>query len=397
MPLPPSGFRLSGVHCGIKTRAGAEDIALIVSDGPSVAAGVYTQNLFRAAPVDLDRQRTPSPRIRAVVSNAGNANACTGEQGMRDAAQMTRLVSQSCGVDAEDVLVMSTGVIGEPMPMEKIACGIAMAANRLGTDESAFLSAARGLTTTDRSHKVVERNVDVAGGRRVAIAGMAKGAGMIGPRMATMLGVLLTDAALEPDAAQSILAEAVDESFNAISVEGHTSTNDTVLLLASGHGSDRPLAGADLDAFREGLASACVELAKMIPDDGEGATHLIAIDVRGCRTREDAKKIARTVAASPLVKCAITGGGPYWGRIVSAAGYAGVPFDPSGVSVSINGFAMFESGQPKPFDSAAASRSIRSERETRITLTFREGSAATRFWTSDLTVAYVTFNADYKT
>ncbi len=397
MPQPPAGFRLSGVPSGIKTRAGVEDITLIVSDGPAVAAGVYTQNLFCAAPVEFDRQRTPSDNIRAIVSNAGNANACTGERGLRDAHEMARLAAAASGVGPDEVLVMSTGVIGELLPMEKIARGVEAAAAQLGTDEQSFLRAARGITTTDKGPKVAETRVTLPSGDSISIAGMAKGAGMIGPRMATMLCVLLTDARLTRDSAQQCVASAADESFNCISVEGHMSTNDTVLLLASGKAQSAPLTGADLEAFRAGLTSVCVELARMIPDDGEGATHLISIDVTGCRTRSEARQIAQTIAASPLVKCAITGGGPYWGRVLSAAGYAGVAFNPDRVAVSINGFAMFAAGQPVPFDAAAASRSIRDNRETRIELQFQEGTEKARFWTSDLTVEYVKFNADYKT
>jgi glutamate N-acetyltransferase / amino-acid N-acetyltransferase len=226
---------------------------------------------------------------------------------------------------------------------------------------------------------------------------MAKGAGMIGPRMATMLAVIMTDARLGLMDAQAALVDAVDDSFNCISVEGHMSTNDTVLLLASGKGATEPLKGADMTTFRQELRELCVELAQMIPDDGEGASHLIEVEVHGCRTRQDARKIAQTVADSPLVKCAITGGGPYWGRILSAAGYAGVPFAPTAARVSINDILMYKDGQPVPFDADEASRSIRENRRTHILLQFLEGSAQIHFWTSDLTVEYVKFNADYKT
>jgi glutamate N-acetyltransferase / amino-acid N-acetyltransferase len=207
----------------------------------------------------------------------------------------------------------------------------------------------------------------------------------------------MTDARLSLLDLQAALTDAVDESFNCISVEGHMSTNDTVLLLASGKASETAVKGPDLTTFRQALRELCVELATMIPDDGEGASHLIEIEVRGCRTRQEARQIAQTVADSPLVKCAITGGGPYWGRILSAAGYAGVPFSPSSVCVSINDILMCQNGQPVPFDADEASRSIRENRRTHILLQFLEGSAQVHFWTSDLTVEYVKFNADYKT
>jgi glutamate N-acetyltransferase/amino-acid N-acetyltransferase len=226
---------------------------------------------------------------------------------------------------------------------------------------------------------------------------MAKGAGMIGPRMATMLAVVLTDAKLTVDAAQESLAAAAERSFNCISVEGHTSTNDTALLVASNDAAGPLLTGAALKTFQESLQQVCVELARQIPDDGEGATHLISIEVDGCATREDARRIAKTVAESALVKTAIAGGDPNWGRIVSAAGYAGVPFRPESLRLSINGTVLYRNGSPATFDEAAVSRSIRNNRETRIALHLDAGPAAVTFWTSDLTVDYVRFNAEYHT
>jgi glutamate N-acetyltransferase/amino-acid N-acetyltransferase len=220
---------------------------------------------------------------------------------------------------------------------------------------------------------------------------------MIGPKMATMLAVLTTDAALAPVTAQAALEAAVDDSFNSISVEGHMSTNDTVLLLASGAAGTPPLAGADLASFQCALNEMCIELARQIPDDGEGASHLITIDVRGCRTKDEARRIARTVADSALVKTAISGGDPNWGRIVSAAGYADVPFNPAGVDLSINGHPLYERGAPLPFDAPTVSAAIKGQRETQLVLTFQEGTAGVRFWTSDLNVEYVRFNADYTT
>jgi glutamate N-acetyltransferase/amino-acid N-acetyltransferase len=397
MPKAPAGFQLAGVSCGIKSKQGVEDLTLIVSEKPAVAAGVYTQNLVFAAPVAWDRAHTPSDRIRAIVANSGNANACTGKRGLNDAGRMASLAAEVARSDADDVLVLSTGVIGEHLPMEKIAAGVRAASERLGSDEEAFLSAARGIITTDKSHKVAEQTVILASGTRCELVGMAKGAGMIGPRMATMLCIVLTDAPLTPQTAQQSLRNAVDQSFNCISVEGHMSTNDSVLLLASGHAAKSPLSGNDLVAFQNGLNDLCIELARMIPDDGEGASHLVAVDVRGCRSREDAHQIAKTIASSQLVKCAISGGGPYWGRILSAAGYSGVSFDPLRARLSINGICMYENGEPASFDQRAASNSIRQNHETHILLELQEGTAAVRFWTSDLTVDYVRFNTDYFT
>jgi glutamate N-acetyltransferase/amino-acid N-acetyltransferase len=395
MPVP-QGFRLSGVHAGLKRNPEKNDVSLIVSDRPATAAGVYTQNLVFAAPVGLDRSRTPSDQIRAVVVNSGNANACTGERGDRDAARMAELAAQACGAQAEQALVLSTGVIGNFLPMDKIEAGIRRAAQSLGDDEAAIVSAARGMLTTDTRHKLAGRTLEL-GGRTIQITGMAKGAAMIGPRMATMLGLILTDAALSPAAAQQALSAAVEDSFNCISVDGHMSTNDTVLLLANGAAGGQPLSGADLAKFQTALRELCMELAQAIPADGEGATHLVTIDVGGCATREAAHAIAKTVAESALVKTAIAGADPNWGRIVSAAGYAKTPFNPAGVSLKLNGFLLYEHGAPVAFDEAAVSNSIREHRETSIVLGFSEGDTSVRFWTTDLTAEYVRLNADYRT
>lgn len=392
----PAGFRVAGVHCGIKGNPAKNDLTLIVADQPCVAAGVYTQNLIFAAPVALDRARTPSDRVRVVVANSGNANACTGPRGARDALEMARQGAAACQAAEDQALVLSTGIIGEYLPMEKIARGITRAAAELGDDEAAFVRAARGILTTDRQHKVADRTAHI-GDRTIRIVGMAKGAGMIGPRMATLLGVLLTDAPLSVASAQDVLQQVADASFNCISVEGHTSTNDTLLLLASGRARGAPLAGADLAAFQAALLGLCEELAPLIPADGEGATHLITLHVSGCATPAAARQIAQTVANSALVKTAVAGADPNWGRIVSAAGYAQVPFDPLGVTLHVNGHLLYAHGEPVDFDAAAVSASMRAEPETRIELAFTEGSARVRFWTSDLTAEYIRINADYHT
>ncbi len=392
----PQGFRLAGVSCGIKQDSSREDLTLIVADAPSVAAGVYTQNLVYAAPVAVDRERTPSDKMRVVAVNSGNANACTGQRGMEDALEMARLAAEACDAEPDQSLVMSTGIIGDFLPMDKIAAGIRSAAERLGNDEDAFLSAARGIITTDKSHKIAGRSIEVAG-QTIRIAGMAKGAGMIGPKMATMLAAVMTDARMTPADAQAALVAAVDDSFNCISVEGHMSTNDTVLLLASGAACSEPLAGDALSAFRTALREVCIELARQIPDDGEGASHLITIDVCGTATRDDAFSIAKTVANSNLVKTGISGNDPNWGRIVCAAGYSGVQFDPNRLSLRLNGTLLYRDGAPVEFDATSVSHSMQENRETHIILELAEGDASARFWTSDLTVDYVRFNSDYHT
>ncbi len=376
-------------------------MALIVSDAPAVAAGVYTQNLVFAAPVKLCRARTPSEAIRAVVINSGNANACTGKQGDRDAERMAAEAAQAVGVEAEQVLVMSTGVIGELMPMAKILSGIKAAVGRLERNEDALTAVARGMMTTDTRPKIASRTIDVDG-RAITVCGVAKGAAMIGPNMATMLAVVMTDAALSPTDAQTLLDDAVDESFNCISVEGHTSTNDTVLLLANGvarapgSGTSR-LAGCAVKKFQATLVEVCEDLAQAIPADGEGASHLITVEVHGCRRRGDAAQIAKSIANSPLVKTAVAGNDPNWGRIVSAAGYSGVAFDPQKASLHLNESLLYERGRPVPFDGDAVSAAMAANRNTHIVLLLDEGEASARFWTCDLTAEYVRLNADYHT
>jgi glutamate N-acetyltransferase/amino-acid N-acetyltransferase len=294
------------------------------------------------------------------------------------------------------VLVLSTGVIGTFLPMEKITSGIRAAAEQLAHSDDALLSAARGMMTTDTVHKLSGRQLDLSG-RSIQVTGMAKGAAMIGPHMATMLSVVITDAPLAAADAQAALAEVVDVTFNCIHVDGHMSTNDTVVLVANGAAGGSPLSGGDLRAFTDALREVCTDLARAIPSDGEGATHLITLDVAGCATVADARRIARTIADSPLVKTAVAGADPNWGRIVSAAGYAGVKFDPKGIDLSVNDVLLYERGAPVAFDAAKVSASIREHRDTHVVLLLREGDAAIRFWTTDMTAEYIRLNADYHT
>lgn len=393
----PKGYTTGGVYSGVKEDTSKLDLSLLVSDRPAVAVGVYTQNLVKAAPVLLDGERTPGDNLRAIVTNSGVANACTGEKGMADARRMAELVAESLeDVSAEQVLVMSTGVIGHHLPMDKIAAGMPAVAADLGSDAAAVERSARAIMTTDTVPKVRSRTVEI-GGREVTLTGVAKGAAMIGPNMATMLATVVTDAPLLPADAQAALSDAVDESFHCISVDGHTSTNDTVLLMANGAAGGEPLSGKDLARFRTTLVEVCEDLAVSIPADGEGADHLITVEVHGCATPSDARRIGKTVADSPLVKTAVAGADPNWGRIVSAAGYAGVPFDPDEVALLINGILVYEKGAPVDFDEATASDSIRSSRDTLLLLLLGEGAAMARFWTTDLTTEYVRLNADYRT
>ena len=389
----PSGFRFAGVHSGLKETA--NDVAMIVCDAPSTAAGVYTQNLVRAASIDWNRQITPSSVIRGVVINSGNANACTGLQGKQDNRQMASTAAESLGCDAEQVLVLSTGVIGKPLDMDCVCPGIQRAVSQAGPEPQNFLAAADGIMTTDRFRKTDSQTVSI-GRSSGTITGMAKGAGMIGPNMATLLAIIVTDWYLSPQTADQVLRNAVNASFNCISVEGHTSTNDAVVLLSSSSGT--PVREIDqVTQFQDALTETCIGLARKIPSDGEGASHAIEIRVRGTMTDSDADLIARTVANSALVKTAFTGADPNWGRIVSAAGYSGIEFQLDETSLKLNGHPVFESGQPTPFNAMEVSKDLKLNFDSKIDLCVGSGPGQATHWTSDLTVDYVRLNSEYTT
>jgi glutamate N-acetyltransferase / amino-acid N-acetyltransferase len=391
----PRGFRAGAVRAGIKPSGGL-DLALIVADGPAAAAGTFTTNRVCAAPVQWCRARLPADDIRAIVVNAGNANAATGQQGAANVARTAAAAGMLLGCRPDQVLVASTGVIGRQLPMDKLEQGLAQVSAGLSAVADGFQTAAEAILTTDTRPKIV--TLEHQGqDSRFSLLGMAKGAAMIGPRMATMLAFLLTDAPVWPNDLQPILSDAVENSFNCVSVEGHTSTNDTVLLLSSTAATAPVLAGDDLLAFAGMVCSACQSLAQKIADDGEGATHFITIDVEGCASREEARTIAQAVADSPLVKTAIAGADPNWGRIVSAAGYAGVPFEEQELSLWINGVAVYQNGAPTSIDLGALSAELRGKREVTLRLTLARGDEQIRFWTCDLTAEYVRLNADYTT
>ena len=396
----PRGFKFGGLACGIKPSK-KKDLALVCTLQPAVAAGVYTQNLVCAASIDWNRSITPSDNFRAIVVNSGNANACTGEQGVQDNQMMARSVAQSLSSNAlqvqpESVAVLSTGVIGHKLPMDVVAAGISALVDSTCDSEASFLDAADAIMTTDQSRKIASREVSIAD-ESIAVVGMAKGAGMIGPNMATMLGIVCTDAKVSSAQAATIVKVAADRSFNRISVEGHTSTNDGLILICSGQAGKAIDNEADLAALQQAVDEVCLETAKLIPADGEGATHLIEIQIEGARSDGDAEKIARAIANSNLVKTAVTGADPNWGRIVSAAGYAGVPMDVSKTKLKLNGFTIFDNGEPLTFDAQQVSQSIKDNFETKVSLTVGSGSGETFHWTSDLTVDYVRFNSEYTT
>ena len=389
----PKGFRYAGVSCGIK-QSQTNDIALVVSDEPCTIAGVYTQNVVRAASIGWNEAITPTDSGRGVVVNSGNANACTGKLGEDNNRLMAEWAAEKIGdgASSNQIAVLSTGVIGVQLPIDKVEVGIRNAASSLGPDESDYSQCIDGIRTTDKDRKYVFKTVEV-GGESYRIAAMAKGAGMIGPRMATMLGVVTTDYPLSPTAAHGLLKKAVDGSFNCISVEGHTSTNDAVLLLS-------PPATANNEGneiFGAALNEALVDLAKMIPADGEGATHLVDIQVTGAVDNVTADRVARVVASSNLVKTAITGADPNWGRIVSAIGILDIQLAPENIGLSINGHQVFAAGEPLEFDAKLVSQSIAENFETVLKIQLGTGDGNAAHWTSDLTVDYVRFNSEYTT
>jgi glutamate N-acetyltransferase/amino-acid N-acetyltransferase len=387
-----SGYRFAGVHSGLRaSEPGRLDLALVVSDRPAVAAGVFTQNRVCAAPVHVCRERLPATDVRGIVICSGNANACTGQQGLDDARRMAELAAQAIDADARKILVASTGVIGRMLPMNVLESGIPLAARELAAGPAALERAAQAILTTDTRIKIATRTLD--GG--VNICGFAKGAAMIGPNMATLLAFVLTDAALDVADLTSLAPIAADRSFNCISVEGHTSTNDTLLFLANGTGPK--LKGAPLEAFRTAAIEVCEELARAMAGDAEGASHLVTIHVEGTRTDAEARAIAKTIAESALVKTALFGADPNWGRIVSAAGYAGVPFAEADLSLRLGDFLLYDRGTPLPFDAAAVSAYMKANRDLLMRLRFTLGAGKCTFYTCDLTYDYVRLNAEYTT
>jgi glutamate N-acetyltransferase/amino-acid N-acetyltransferase len=388
------GFEFAGIRAGF--RAAGPDVALIVCDVPAVAAGVLTKNRAPAAPVQVTRRRLGRGRARAVLVHAGNANAGTGMYGVRTTERATGLAARLLGVPDESVLACATGKIGVRVQDTRLARGVRAAVRTLSPD--GFPLAAQAILTTDAFPKTVVRRL-VLGGRPVTIAVMGKGGGMIAPNMATMLVLVMTDAALAPATARRVLRAAVDDTLNQITVDGDTSTNDTVLLLASGAAGNRPVAPASAEArrFERALANAFEELGRLIVLDGEGSTRLVEILVRGARSDAEARRVARAVGTSTLCKCAFHGADPNWGRFVCAAGNAGVPIDERRLDVGIGGVWLLRRGvPPSPRQLAAARRRMR-RREFRVELDLRAGRGTARLLTCDLGVPYVHFNAAYTT
>ncbi len=390
----PQGFRLAGLACGLK-RDGRPDIALLVSDWPCAVAGVFTTNRVKAAPVLRDQAllSRPEARARAVLINTGSANACTGQRGLDDAHASAALVAELLGCQPEEVLTLSTGVIGLPLNMEAMRHGVAALVPAL--HPASWSEAAAAIMTTDTRPKLASARLSSG----AVIAGMAKGAGMIAPHMATMLAVIVTDAALSAAQLGGLLRAAVEDSFNRIVVDGDMSTNDTVLLLANGAaGANAPDAGE----FQTALTAVCIELAQAIVRDGEGATKFVTVQVTGAGTQADARTVARQIATSPLVKTAFYGADANWGRILAAAGYSGVDLDPARLSLWLLDaqgepvMQLVAGGEPADYDERAAIALMQTP-AWGIRLDLGQGTARSHVWTCDLSHDYVTINGHYRT
>jgi glutamate N-acetyltransferase / amino-acid N-acetyltransferase len=399
--LSPIGFRAAAVYAGIKSKQ-TPDVAVLACDQPAVAAAVFTTNRVCAAPVKLGLKHIAGGMIRAVAVNAGNANACTGKQGERDALRMCQLTAELLDCPVKQILPSSTGIIGHMMPMEKVERGIMQAYAELGNTAQHAVQFTDAILTTDTKRKTAAVQFKV-GKKTVRIAGCCKGSGMIGPRMslqgpphATMLAYLTTDAAICAEHLRAVFAQVCDETFNAVTVDDHTSTNDTAAILASG------LSGAAIDTiaaqriFPQALREVCQSLAYQVAADGEGATKVVRIEVSGAKNEEAAKTIARAVANSPLVKTAMHGNDPNWGRIVSAAGYSGAPFNPERSTLILQEVPVFRLGLPVKFNRGKLSQSL-AAKEVRVELRCGQGHGAASVWTCDLSKDYITINADYHT
>ena len=389
----PLGFRAAGVAAGIKP-SGNPDVTLIVSDYPATAAGVFTRNRVVAAPVLVSREHLAGGAARAIAVNAGNANACTGTQGMVDARRMAQVTAQLLDLPVEQVLVASTGIIGRPMPMDRLEAGLARAAAELSRENGSQV--AQSIMTTDTRPKEIAVEISIDGSR-VRIGGICKGSGMIEPNMATMLAFITTDAEVWPEVLQSALTSSVERSFNCVTVDGDTSTNDSLLILANGASGVRVTPDSPAHrAFCEGLLHVCTHLAKELARDGEGATKLVEIQVGGARSTSQARKVGKSIANSPLVKTALYGNDPNWGRILCAAGYSGVPIDQERLALTLCGHPLVREGEPVEFEEAVVSQAMR-EPEVLIRLDLGQGRFSSTVWTCDFSYDYVRINAEYTT
>jgi glutamate N-acetyltransferase / amino-acid N-acetyltransferase len=388
----PKGFKAAGISCGIK-KGRQRDLALIVSETPCAAAGYFTKNKFAAAPVELCRKHLEMGSARALIINSGCANACTGEKGLDDAVKMAKFAAEATGCAENDILVSSTGVIGAYLPMKKIEKGVSRAARNLNI--SGWENAARAIMTTDTVPKITSIDFEICGST-VTFLGFAKGSGMIHPDMATMLAYVVTDADISVSSLKKASSRAVNRSFNCLTVDGDTSTNDSVMFLANGMAGNKKItSGKDYKLFEEVLTEVCQVLARKIAGDGEGATRLIEVKVNGARSEKDAKKVAFAVAESSLVKTAIFGRDANWGRIVCAIGYSGATFNPDKISVYIGPELIFSEGAPQLKSEKGVNR-VLAEKEIPITIDLNNGDKSVTVWSCDLTYDYVKINADYR-
>jgi glutamate N-acetyltransferase/amino-acid N-acetyltransferase len=390
----PAGF-LAGTACAAIKKAGKRDVAVIYSSVPASAAGVFTLNRVKAAPVLISMERLAGGLARAVVVNSGNANACNGEQGMSDAMAMAAEASGILGIPEEEVLVASTGVIGKKMPMDKVLPGVRAAAGQVSTDGGSL--AAQAIMTTDTFPKEAAVNLKL-GGKTVTIGGTAKGSGMIHPNMATLLCFITTDAAVSPACLKKALKHAADLSFNMITVDGDSSTNDMAVIMANGLAGNKKIEdeGSDYAYFREALTAVCTSLAKDIARDGEGATKMIEVKVLNAATDKDARLAARSIAGSNLVKTAVFGQDANWGRVICAAGYSGAAFDPEKVDIFLGDVQVAREGGSLEFSEELALEALR-QSTVKITLDFKSGRGSATAWGCDLSYDYVKINADYRT
>ena len=395
--VAPQGFLCAGVSCGIKTRKNALDLGIILSTEPSKAAGVFTTNRVASATVTVDREQLRSRMTRGVVVNAGNANACTGAQGLKNARRMTALASECCGAAPREFLVASTGVIGHPLPMKTVEAGIRKASKALGRSARHNQSFAEAIMTTDLVPKFTAVQFTV-GGKTVRIGGAAKGSGMIAPNMATMLGFITTDCVIAKPLLRKALRDTAAVTFNCTTVDGDCSTNDTIALLANGAAGNPPIrmTGKHYDLFHQGLMAICEHLAKAIAADGEGATRFIEVMVTGAHTSGDADKVARKIANSPLVKTAVNGGDPNWGRIICAAGYSGARVNADRMRLKINGVTLFRHGGPARVRANRLAACMK-PKEICIHLDLGQGKQSAKLWTCDLSKEYISINAEYHT
>jgi glutamate N-acetyltransferase/amino-acid N-acetyltransferase len=389
------GFRFAAVAAGIKKKAGVLDLALAVADKPVNSAAVFTQNLVQAAPVRIARERVAGGKLQAVLVNAGNANACTGKPGMKAALDTTRAAAEALGIDEALVMPASTGVIGQLLPSEKVVAALPALVKKLAPQRARDFSTA--IMTTDLWPKRASRTLRL-GGKTVTVLGMAKGAGMIHPRMATTLAFVFTDATASSSLLAKALRDATDHSFNVASVDGETSTNDTILLMASGASGAAALKPGDREheRFVKALREVLRELAESIVADGEGANHVAEIEVRGLKNDVDARTIAQRIATSLLVKTALHGKDANWGRILSAAGMAGVPFDPEIATIAIEDVTIVKRGLAVGPAAEAKAQRIMAKKRYTIRVTLGKGPGRASYLTCDLGHSYVDVNAGYR-